>query len=264
MKYTAYLQLKIVVSTFASSGRNHPHLNIIVMVNLTSTPELLKSLPGFSSQLSEVKGINIHYIQGGQGQPLVLIPGYPQTWWAYQKIMPQLAVNYKVMVVEMRGMGGSDKPESGYDKKTMANDVYELVSNLNLGQVIIGGHDIGAHVAYSFAANFPDATKKLIILDTPHPDAGMYQLPMLPIPGADYIYPWWLALNQVKDLPAELLEGRMQIVINRMFGKLLKKTDAVTDFDKAVFIDAYQGKDALSAASGWYQAFAKDIEDMKT
>src|SRR5690606_3201594 len=110
MKYTAYLQLKIVVSTFASTARNYRNLNIISMENLTSTPELLKSLPGFSSQLSEVNGINIHYIQGGQGQPLILIPGYPQTWWAYQKIMPQLAGNFKVMVVEMRGMGCSDKP----------------------------------------------------------------------------------------------------------------------------------------------------------
>lgn len=229
-----------------------------------STSELLKQLPGFESNKTVINDINIHYVSGGQGQPLILIPGYPQTWWAYHQIMPALAEKYKVLVVEMRGMGDSDKPEAGYDKKNMAADVFELIKKLDLDQVTIAGHDIGAHVAYSFAANFPEATIKLIILDTPHPDEGMYQLPMLPIPGADYVYPWWLALNQVKVLPEELLEGRMDTVIDWMFDHLLKDKRAIDDFDRLVYSEAYQSKAAIRASGGWYQAFGKDIADIKT
>jgi len=234
------------------------------MENLHTTPELLKRLPDFKSHFAELNGVRIHYVEGGHGQPLILIPGYPQTWWAYEKIMPALAARFRVIVVELRGMGDSAKPEAGYDKKTMAKDIYELTRKLGLDQVAIAGHDIGAHVAYSFAANFPEATAKLIILDTPHPDAGMYQLPMLPIPGADYVYPWWLALNQVKDLPEQLLEGKMHLVISWMFEKLLEQTDAVSEFDKSVFSLAYGSADAIRAAGGWYRAFGQDIEDMKT
>lgn len=229
-----------------------------------SDKELIKLVPGFSNHYTEVNGTKLHYVSGGQGEPLILIPGYPETWWAYHKVMPILATKYQVVVVEMRGMGNSEKPADGYEKKNMAKDIFELVKILGFEKVYIGGHDIGAHVAYSFAANYPESASRLVILDTPHPDAGMYHLPMLPIPGADYLYPWWLAFNQVKELPEELLEGRMEIIIEWLFKNLLKDQKSVDDFDKAIYISAYNSKDAIRASNAWYQAFAQDIEDSKT
>ena len=230
-----------------------------------SDQELIKLLPNFSNHYVQVNNTTLHYVSGGQGEPLVLIPGYPETWWAYHKVMPILAAKYHVIVVEMRGMGSSDKPIDGYEKMNMAKDIHELVKILSLGKVNIGGHDIGAHVAFSFAANYPENTSKLIVLDTPHPDAGMYHLPILPpIPGADYLYPWWLAFNQVKELPEQLLEGRMEIVIEWLFENLMKDKKSINDFDKAVYASAYNSKDAIRASNGWYQAFPQDIEDNKT
>lgn len=145
----------------------------------------------------------------------------------------------------------------------MAKDIFELVQQLGFEKVYIGGHDIGAHVAFSFAANYSEAVQKLIILDTPHPDAGMYQLPMLPVFGAKYLYPWWLSFNQVKELPEQLLEGRMDIVIEWLFKNLLVDPNSVSDFDKAVYVSAYNSKDAIRASNAWYQAFPQDIEDSK-
>ncbi|QSB28774.1 alpha/beta fold hydrolase [Flavobacterium sp. CLA17] len=229
-----------------------------------SDEELIKLVPNFETHYADVNSTRIHYVAGGEGQPLLLIPGYPETWWAYHKIMPLLASKYRVIIVEMRGMGNSSKPIDGYEKKNMARDIYELTQLLGYEKVNIGGHDIGAHTAYSFAANYPEKTSKLIILDTPHPDAGMYQLPMLPILGAQYLYPWWLAFNQVKDLPEQLLEGRMNIIIEWLFEKLLKNKNSVTNFDKTVYTQAYNSKDAIRASNAWYQAFPQDIEDSKT
>jgi len=228
-----------------------------------SDEELIKSLPNFSNHYAEVNGTRLHYVSGGQGEPLILIPGYPETWWAYHKVMPLLASKYYVVVAEMRGMGSSDKSVSGYDKKNMAKDIYELVKILGLEKVNIGGHDIGAHVAFSFAANYPETTSKLIILDTPHPDENMYQLPMLPIPGANYLYPWWLAFNQVKELPEQLLEGRMDILINYLFNNLIVDKQSITDFDKSIYTSAYNSIEAIRASNAWYQAFPQDIEDQK-
>lgn len=229
-----------------------------------SDEELIKLLPNFSNHYADVNDTKLHYVSGGEGEPLILIPGYPETWWAYHKVMPILARKYHVIVIEMRGMGSSDKPKEGYEKKNMAKDIHELVKILGFEKVNIGGHDIGAHVAFSFAANYPESTSKLILLDTPHPDAGMYQLPMLPIPGANYTYPWWLAFNQVQELPEQLLEGRMEIVIDWLFKNLMKDKNSISNFDKAVYAFAYNNKDAIRASNAWYQAFGQDIEDSKT
>lgn len=229
-----------------------------------SDDELIKLVPNYSNHYAVVNGTKLHYVSGGQGEPLILIPGYPETWWGYHKVMPILAAKFHVVVVEMRGMGSSDKPADGYEKKNMAKDIHELVKILGFEKVNIGGHDIGAHTAFSFAANYPECTSKLIVLDTPHPDSGMYQLPMLPILGANYLYPWWLAFNQVKELPEQLLEGRMEIVIKWLFENLIKDKGSVNDFDKAIYAAAYNSKDAIRASNAWYQAFPQDIEDSKT
>ncbi len=234
------------------------------MENKHSDTELIKLLPGFTQHYEEVNQTKLHYVIGGQGDPLVLFPGYPETWWAYHKVLPALAVRYRVIVVEIRGMGASAKPVGGYDKKNMAKDIRELMSNLGYDKINIGGHDIGAHVAFSYAANYPEQTSRLILLDTPHPDPTMYHLPMLPILGANYLYPWWLAFNQVKELPEVLFEGKMDLLIEWFFKNLLVDLDSVSRSDKEIYTLAYNSKDAIRASNAWYQAFPQDIEDYKT
>ncbi|WON94167.1 alpha/beta hydrolase [Sphingobacterium sp. UGAL515B_05] len=226
-----------------------------------SDKELIKLVPGFTNNYIVLNDLSIHYVQGGKGDPIILIPGYPETWWAYHHVMPILAENHQIIVVEIRGMGSSDKPENGYEKKNIAKDIYELVKHLGFDKVSIAGHDIGAHVAFSFACNYSLATSKLILLDTPHPDPSMYKLPMLPILETSYLYPWWLAFNQVKELPEKLLEGRMSIVIAWLFDNLLINKDSISQFDKSVYSAAYDNKDAIRCSNSWYQAFPQDIKD---
>jgi pimeloyl-ACP methyl ester carboxylesterase len=229
-----------------------------------SDQELLNNILGFTDHYAEINGIKLHFVEGGKGEPLVLIPGWPETWWAYHKVMPLLSSKYRVIVVDVRGMGNSDKPLYGYDKKNMAKDVYELVHQFNYDKVHICGHDIGAHIAFSFAANYPEVTGKLIMIDTPHPDETMYQLPMLPIPGLNYTYPWWLAFNQVKGLPEVLLEGRMRYVIDWIFKALLLNPNSISDFDKGVYSRAYDSFESIQSSNAWYQAFTQDIQDIKS
>ena len=223
--------------------------------------ELVKQLPGFTSNYLTVNDVQLHYILGGQGMPLVLLPGWPQTWWSYHKIMPLLAESYQVIVVELRGMGGSDKPMAGYSKKGMANDVAALLDKLGIERTHIAGHDIGAAVAFSFAAHFPEKTEKLILLDTPHPDENLYKLPMLPA-GAG-VHPWWVAFNQVKHLPEQVFEGRFHLVQGWLFDQLLEDKTAINSFDRQVYAQTYASQDAIRASNGWYQTFPEDIADIK-
>lgn len=232
--------------------------------SVPSDAELARSLPGgFTSRHAEVNGVRLHYVTGGRGEPLVLLPGWPQTWWEYRKVLPALAARYRVTVVDLRGMGGSGKPSSGYDKKTMARDVRELVRVLGHDRVNIAGHDVGAMIAFSFAVNHPEATKKLALLDVTHPDESYYEFRMLPQPGQPF-FPWWFAFNQVQGLPEQLITGRSRYLVDWIFDYLLVDKSAIGDRDRAVYANAYSSPDAIRGGNSWYRAFGQDIEDYKT
>ncbi len=234
------------------------------MVDLPTDDELARSLPGeFRSTHAEVNGTRLHYVTGGTGEPLVLLPAWPQTWWEYRKIMPRLAERYRVIVVEVRGMGSSGKPPGGYDKKTMARDVYELVRALGHRDVNIAGHDIGAMVAFSFAANHPDATRGVALLDVAHPDESRYEMRLVPRPGAGFNM-WWWAFNLVPGLPEQLLAGRAWYLVDWLYGNSLVDPGAIGPRDRAIYARAYDTPAAIRATNGWYQAFHQDIADLKT
>lgn len=235
-----------------------------------SDAALVKTLPGFANGYANVNGTRLHYVEGGQGEPLVLLPGWPQTWWAFHKVMPELAKHYKVIVVDLRGMGSSARPADGYDKKTMAKDVYELLKQKGHEKAHIAGHDIGAQVAWNYAANFPQATNKLVLMDVPHPDQGLYSWPIIPGVGTfnEKIDPrtpfaWWFAFHQVKGLPEKLLAGRIHLEQEWFFTYLLKDESALSPKDRAIYANAYNSADAIRAGNAWYQAFPQDIVDEK-
>jgi pimeloyl-ACP methyl ester carboxylesterase len=219
-------------------------------------------LPGFRSGYANVNGIRMHYVTGGRGRPLVLVPGWPQTWWEFRKIMPALARRYRVIAVDLRGQGGSDKPQGGYDKKTMARDIYELVRSLGYSKVDIAGHDIGAMVAFSFAVNHAEATRSVTVMDVGHPDESLFSIPLLAPPGQP-VHVWWFAFNQVRGLPEGLLAGRFRLMADWLFDNLMVNPAAISDRDRAIYAAAYDRPDAIRAGNAWYQAFYQDIEDQK-
>ncbi|QFZ16599.1 alpha/beta fold hydrolase [Saccharothrix syringae] len=226
-----------------------------------SDAALARSL-GFRSAHADVNGTRLHYVIGGQGSPLVLMGGWPQTWWQFRKVMPALARRHRVVVVDIRGMGGSAKPATGYDKKTMARDVRELIAVLGLGRVDVAGHDIGAMVGHSLAANHPEAVRRLALLDVAHPDESMYDLTLVPRPDQPFFL-WWFAFNQVPLLPEALLAGRFRLLVDHLCGLMLKDQGAIADRDRSIYADAYSSPDAVRAANGWYRAFAQDVLDRR-
>jgi pimeloyl-ACP methyl ester carboxylesterase len=233
-----------------------------------SDAALVQTLPGFVNGSAAVNGVTLHYVRGGKGPPLVLLPGWPETWWEWHKLMPALAKRHTVIAVDLRGMGASSRPQDGYDKKTLARDVHALVKSLGYDQVDIAGHDIGSMVAFSFAANFPQATRRLVMVDVAHPDAALATWPLLPAAGTfsdkldeNHPYVWWFAFHQVKGLPEELLAGRIQIEQAWMFRYLMQDERKIDAFDRAVYAAAYQSRDAIRAGNAFYQAFPQDILD---
>ncbi|GGE46067.1 pimeloyl-ACP methyl ester carboxylesterase [Pedobacter psychrotolerans] len=232
--------------------------------------ELIKDFPGFTNQYAMVNGVRLHYVDGGSGTPLICLPGWPQNWYSYRSVALPLAKTYRVIIVDIRGMGSSEKPASGFDKKTMATDILELIQQLGLSGVHIMGHDIGGMVAMSFAFNYPQFTKKLIVLDGSHPSEGRMQMPLLPAAGtfktkmdANMPYAWWMGFNQVKELPEKILEGRFQYLLDWLFKYVMIDESKMSLFERALYASVYNEAESIRASNAWYQTFTQDIEDAK-
>jgi len=224
---------------------------------------LAAELPGdFRSAFAEVNGTRLHYVAGGKGDPLVLLPGWPVTWREFRHVMPLLAQHYRVIAVDLRGMGLSAKPAAGYDKKTMARDILELARHLGYSTINLAGHDIGAMVAYSYAVNHPAAVGKVAIMEVGHPDSSLYDLKLLPRDGAPNL--WWFALNQLSGLPEQLLEGRMRYVVDHVFDSHLVDRSKVGDDERRTYAGAYDSVDAIRAGDGWFQSFDQDVADFQS
>lgn len=235
------------------------------MIDEVADAQLAQSLSGdFRSHHAQINGIRLHYVAGGTGSPVILLPGWPQTWWQARKIMPLLARRHRVIAVDLRGMGSSDTPDHGYDKKTMAEDIHQLVRHLGYSTVDVAGHDIGSMVAFSLAANHPETVRRLALLEEPHPDDRLYDFRLLPGPAERARQRWWFAFNQVAELPEQLLAGRGRHLVDYLCHRNLRNPNAIDEQSRAVYARAYSRPESIRAANGWYQSFTQDIEDGRT
>ncbi|MEU3980601.1 alpha/beta hydrolase [Streptomyces sp. NPDC026672] len=218
-------------------------------------------LDGFTEGHAAVNGTRLHYVRGGTGRPLVLMEGWPRTWYALRHIMPELARHFTVIAVEYRGQGQSDKPVDGYDKKNMARDVYELIRQLGYDQVDLAGADIGGGVAYSFAAQFPEATRKLVMWEgTPFSPEFNLSVPLFTPPGTPnfFYYPMFFAEN---DMAVALLAGNGRRLIDLAISNLALRPENIGEEARQIYADAYNTPEAIRATMGIFQNFFQDTAD---
>lgn len=235
--------------------------------------ELAASLDGnFISAHADVNGTRLHHVTGGRGEPVILLGGWPQTWWQYRKVLPELARRYQVTAVDLRGIGGSAKPESGYDKKTLARDIDELIRHLGHRSAFVVGHDIGAAVGFHLAANFPESVRRLITLDLGVPDASWLETTMLPATDDQAAalahgrggYPWWYAFNQLHELPEKLLTGRFRYLVDWLLGHMLVDQASVDEQARQIYAHAYDLPAAIRSGNGFYRTMRQDVADLAT
>ena len=224
--------------------------------NLTSTEKQLL-LGGISFQInnvtfthhtSTVDGFQMHYVIGGHGDPVVLLHGWPETWYAWRHVMPALAKNYTVIVPDLRGLGDSSKPTTGYDGRTVAEDIHQLVTKLGFKTIFLVGHDIGTQVAYSYAAAHPTEVKKLAVMELTIP--GFAPPGRMPI--------WWGIFHQVPDVPEALVQGKEMIYLSWFFSGLTYNPSAITKADIDEYVSHYSSPGGLRAGFEYYRAFPQD------
>jgi len=225
-------------------------------LNLTST-EKKHLLEGISFQIGNmtfthhtatVNGIQIHYVMGGKGDPVILLHGWPETWYGWRHVMPTLAKNYTIIAPDLRGLGDSSKPTTGYDGKTLAEDIHQLVTSLGFKTILLVGHDIGTQVAYSYAAAHPTEVKKLAVMELTIP--GFVPAGRMPL--------WWATFHQTPDVPEALVQGKEMMYLSWFFHNLAFNPAAITQEDINEYVSHYSAPGAMRAGFEHYRAFPQD------
>jgi pimeloyl-ACP methyl ester carboxylesterase len=205
----------------------------------------------FSHHKADVNGVRLHYVMGGQGAPVVLLHGWAETWFTWRRIMPALAKRYTVIAPDLRGLGDSARPPSGYDDDTLAEDIRQLLLTLDHPRALVVGHDLGVQVAYALAARHPHSVAKLVLLDAPVPG----------IPPWDELTRdprlWHWSFYNVRDLPEALIAGRERLYFSWFYRQIAVNIAAIEeDLDEVV--RAYSEPGALQAGMNYFRAFAED------
>ncbi len=209
---------------------------------------------GFTEHYAGVNGVRLHYFIGGEGSPVVLLHGYTETSHMWLPIMPQLAQNHTVIVPDLRGAGDSSKPESGYDKKNMAVDIHELVKSLGFKRASIVGHDIGLMVAYAYAAQFPQETDRLVLMDAFLPGIG------------DWKNVWLMRdmwhFHFYGEVPLALVKGRERIYFEHFWNDFAADPKhSVPEADRQFYAAAYAQPGGMRAGFEYFRNFERDAQD---
>jgi pimeloyl-ACP methyl ester carboxylesterase len=209
----------------------------------------------FTSRFVNIGELHLHAVIGGEGRPLLLIHGWPQTWYAWRILMPTLAQGFEVIAVDQRGIGLSDKPRDGYDIGTLANDLVALMGELGHERFAVYGTDTGMPIAHALAADHPGRVERLVVSEAFLPGIAS-ALPLF-VPPTLNARLWHLMFNQ---LPGEVNEALVRGREDIFFGAEFAASAGTTKLpDEAVryYIDTLAADpEALRGSFEFYRAIS--------
>lgn len=199
-------------------------------------------------------GLTMHFVTAGEGPPVVLLHGFPQTCYEWRALIPELARRHLVIAPDLRGLGDSTRPESGYDKRTVAGDVWQLVhGELGIDRFCLVGHDWGGPVAYALAAAHREAVARLAILDV-----------TIPGDGSDVFSTsqgrWHHGFHRTLDLPEALVHGRERTYVTWFLEHFAAHPGAIPPDAVEEYVRCYSKPGAMRAGFAYYRAIPRDEE----
>ena len=217
-------------------------------------PSTHSTPPGLTHHYAEIGEVMLHYVTAGSGPPVVLLHGWPQTWYEWRHVIPALARNHTVIAPDLRGLGDSSRPLTGYDKRTVANDVWRLVTE-KLGYRKFGlvGHDWGGPTAFALASQHPEAVERLCIIDV-----------VIPGDGGDFSEGgrrWHHQFHMTPDLPEALVAGRERLYLDWFYKTFAYFPGAIDEEALDEFTRTYSQPGAMRAGFAFYRNIAQDAKD---
>lgn len=209
-------------------------------------------MPAVTHHFADLDAVRLHYVTAGAGDPVVLLHGWPQTWFMWRDVIPLLASHFALVAPDMRGLGDSARPADGYDKMTVARDIAELMTRLGHDRFRVVAHDWGGPVAFALAAQFPERVIAMAIFDAPVLGDGG------PI---EHHGRWHFGFHALPGLPEALTDGREDAYLRFFFKFAGAKPDAISEEAQAEYVRAYSQPGAMTAGFNYYRAVPQDIAD---
>jgi pimeloyl-ACP methyl ester carboxylesterase len=197
--------------------------------------------------------VSLHVARAGDGDPVVLLHGWPQTWHEWRKVMTRLAPKYRLVAPDLTGLGDSSKPAAGYDKKTIARDLVQMCDALPLERFHLVGHDWGGPTAFALACAIPERVRTLAILDVTLPGIG----PDISQGGKR----WHHAFHMTPQLPETLVRGREREYLGWFYDAFSWQRDAIAAADIDEYVRCYSAPGALEAGFAYYRNIPQDKAD---
>jgi pimeloyl-ACP methyl ester carboxylesterase len=201
-------------------------------------------------------GLRFHYLFQGAGFPVILLSGFPQSSYAWRKVIPALADNYRVIAPDLPGQGDSDIPIDGYDTGSVAQRLDLFLSEVGIDRFHLVGHDVGAWVAFTYAATFRSKIETLTVIDAGIP--GISLRPEIRLQEARNR--WHFLFQQVPELATPLVAGREAAYIAWFFKNKAARPDVFTDEDIREYTRVYAAPGVMAASFKFYQAIPESIE----
>ena len=207
-----------------------------------------------------VNGVKLHYVVAGEGEPVVLVPGWPESWYAWRRVMPELVRNgRRVFAIDPRGFGDSEKPLDGYDPDTAAKDLHAFIEALELGKghgVDVVGHDIGTWIAFAHATTFPKDVRRLVLTDASVP--GVSTLPGGTSDRATNLKTWHFGFNRLDDLPEMLVQGHERAFLTWFFANKTLRKGAIDEAEIDEYVRVFSSPGTARAGFAYYRAAFDD------
>jgi pimeloyl-ACP methyl ester carboxylesterase len=196
--------------------------------------------------------VRLHAVIGGAGPPLLLVHGWPGSWYYWRLLMPGLAREFEIIAVDQRGIGLSDKPEDGYDAGTVAGDLVALMEALGHRRFAVVGVDTGMLISYALAADHPDRVDRLVVGEAPLP--GITPPTPLILPDQLKARLWHIAFNQQDKVNEQLVSGREDIFFGAEFAASAGK-NKLPGYAVSYYVEGLSDPEALHGSFQLYRAF---------
>src|SRR5450432_1970986 len=218
------------------------------------------ALTGISHHHAKVNGTQLHYVSAGTtGSPVLLVHGFPETWWTFRKLLPLLAENHRVFAVDLRGFGDSDNGPGTYDSKTSAEDLHLLIEELSVGPVHLTGQDISGATVFRLAATHPEDVLSLTAIEMGLAGFGLEMLADVTHGGS-----WHIGVLAASGIPEMLLAGREREFLGQFaFPAMSATPGAITDADIDEFARTYSRPGGWRGAAGLYQSMLQEGPDIR-
>jgi pimeloyl-ACP methyl ester carboxylesterase len=219
------------------------------------------TIPGVEHHLVSLNGTQLHYVSAGtSGSPVLLVHGFPETWWVFHKLIPLLSAHHRVFAPDLRGFGDSATAAAEHDSATAAQDLSELITRLDLGPVHLTGQDISGPTTFRVIATRPDLVRSYTAIETGLPGFGLEMLADVTHGGA-----WHIGVLAAPGIPEMLLTGRERAFLaDYALPSLCATPDAFTDQDIDELTRSYTRPDAFNGAAGLYRSMLREGEEIRT